>query len=85
MIIGLKVASLEVIPDGLTGRHFSSETFTKFVAKGQMPGAVIDIWSMIWSRDGELKRKYSYDFEVYGDKSQKGADSEVSIYVATRP
>jgi predicted transcriptional regulator YdeE len=49
-----------------------------------MPKAIMDTWSDIWNRDKELQRKYSYDFEVYGEKSQKGENSEVPIYVSTK-
>jgi predicted transcriptional regulator YdeE len=47
-----------------------------------MPQAVIDTWMDIWKRDKELKRKYSYDFEVHGAKSQNGEGSEVEIFIA---
>jgi predicted transcriptional regulator YdeE len=81
-IIGLRVSSLEIVPTGLIGRQFPSGTFQKFIAKGAMPQAVIDTWMDIWKRDKELKRKYSYDFEVHGAKSQNGVESEVEIYIA---
>ncbi len=82
-IIGMSVTGLDNIPEGLIGRQFDAENFTKFTAKGQMPQAVIDIWADIWGRDKELRRKYSYDFEVYNDNSQKEENSEVEIYIAT--
>lgn len=81
-IIGLKVESLDSIPDGLIGREFKGGKFQKFVAKGQMPNAVIETWKEIWEIDSELNRKYTADFEVYGDKSQNGEDSKVEIYIA---
>jgi predicted transcriptional regulator YdeE len=83
-IIGLQVNSLEVIPEGLIGREFHTDTFTKFIAKGQMPKAIIDLWANIWQQDNELNRKYSYDFELYGNKCQNGDNSEVEIYIATK-
>ena len=49
-----------------------------------MPNAVVNTWLEIWHKDKELKRKYSYDFEVYGAKSQNGENSEVEIYIATQ-
>jgi predicted transcriptional regulator YdeE len=82
-VLGLKVDSLDNIPVGLVGRDFSSESFVKFIAKGEMPDAVVETWKEIWSNDKTLNRKYSYDFEVYDEKSQNGIDSEVSIYIAT--
>ncbi|ADQ81473.1 effector binding domain-containing protein [Riemerella anatipestifer] len=83
-IIGVPVSTLNEIPNGLVGREFEAENFQKFVAKGEMPNAVINTWIDIWNRDEELNRKYTYDFEVYGGNSQKGQDSEVEIYIATK-
>ncbi len=83
-ILGFKVSSLDNIPDGLIGREFESDSFAKFIAKGEMPNAVVETWKEIWSKDASLNRKYTYDFEVYGEKSQNGIDSEVEIYIATK-
>lgn len=83
-IIGIQVESLENIPTGLIGRQFPSDNFVKFTAKGPMPKAIVDVWTDIWKRDKELNRKYTYDFEVYGEKSQNGENSEVEIYIATK-
>ncbi|MFN8399628.1 MAG: GyrI-like domain-containing protein [Anaerolineales bacterium] len=82
-IIGVQVSSLDTIPSGLIGRHFPTETFEVFTAQGPMPQAVMDAWLNIWQRDHELGRKYTYDFELYGERSQNGANSEVPIYLAT--
>lgn len=83
-IIGVPVTTLGEIPDGLIGREFQSENFQKFTAKGKMPKAVADTWIDIWQRDKELNRNYSYDFEVYGEKSQNGEESEVEIFIAIK-
>ena len=82
-IIGLKVSSLDNIPDGLTGRQFTGDNFKIFTAKGEMPTAVIKTWIAIWEKDTDLQRKYTFDFEVYGAKSQNGDNPEVNIYIAT--
>ncbi len=71
-IIGIAVSTLDEIPNGLIGREFQAENFQKFIAKGEMPNAVVNTWIDIWQKDKELNRKYSYDFEVYGTKSQNG-------------
>lgn len=83
-IIGVPVSTLDEIPNGLIGREFQGENFQKFIAKGKMPNAVVDTWLAIWQKDKELNRKYTYDFEVYGEKSQNGANSEVEIFIATK-
>src|SRR5665647_1210869 len=83
-IIGVQVSCLENIPAGLIGRQFPSDNFVKYTAKGLMPEAVAKTWTTIWERDKELNRKYTYDFEVYGEKSQNGENSEVEIYIASK-
>lgn len=81
-LIGFRVDSLETIPEGLTGREFDGGTYRKFVAKGSMPDAIVETWKKIWSEDKQLNRRYTADFEVYGDKCQNGDQSEVEIFLA---
>ncbi|SFB73651.1 Predicted transcriptional regulator YdeE, contains AraC-type DNA-binding domain [Flexibacter flexilis DSM 6793] len=81
-VLGMKVSSLDHVPEGLVGRHFPAEKFQVFVAKGAMPQAVVNTWIEIWGKDSVLGRKYTYDFEVYGAKSQNGENSEVEIFIA---
>ncbi|WP_116772392.1 GyrI-like domain-containing protein [Maribacter litoralis] len=82
-IIGQRVSSLDKVPNELIGREFNGGKYQKFVAKGQMPNAVVESWQAIWAKDKELNRKYTADFEVYGEKSQNGEESEVEIFIAT--
>lgn len=82
-IIGQRVSSLDKVPNELIGREFNGGKYQKFVAKGQMPNAVVESWQEIWAKDKELNRKYTADFEVYGEKSQNGEKSEVEIFIAT--
>lgn len=81
-IIGLQVSTLDKIPKGLIGREFKPDNFLKITAKGEMPKAVLDSWIDIWKKENQLNRKYTYDFEVYGEKSQNGENSEVEIYLS---
>ena len=83
-IIGVPVSTLEEIPSGLIGREFEADNFQKFVAKGEMTSAVLYTWIDIWQRDKELNRKCSYDFELYGENSNNGSQSEVEIFVAVK-
>ena len=82
-IIGHKVANLDNIPDGFLGKEFKGGTYSKFIAKGKMPDAIINIWGEIWKKDKELHRRYTVDFEVYGPASQNGENSEVTVFIAT--
>lgn len=82
-IIGLKVNTLENIPEGMMGREFTGGNYTKVLVKGLMPDAIIQAWQKVWDADKELNRKYTADFEVYGPNFQNGAESEMDIYIAT--
>lgn len=82
-IIGQKVSSFDRVPNELIAREFSGGKYRKFVAKGQMPNAVVKAWQEIWAKDNELNRKYTADFEVYRENSQNGEKSEVEIFIAT--
>lgn len=82
-LLGLKVNSLESIPEGLTGREFEGGNFQTFLAKGELPQAIIDTWQEIWEQDKALNRTYTYDYELYDHRSRRGDESEVSIFIAT--
>jgi predicted transcriptional regulator YdeE len=81
-LIGMKTDSLNEIPVGLIGREFSEAEYKKFVATGKIPEAVVETWMEIWSKDKELNRSYTADFEIYGPASQQGDNSEVEIFIA---
>ncbi|WP_057937047.1 GyrI-like domain-containing protein [Algoriphagus resistens] len=83
-LIGYEVNNLNKIAEGLVGREFDGGKYNKFVAKGIMPEAVVNSWKEIWAKDGELNRKYSADFEIYGPKCQLGDASEVEIFIAVK-
>nr|WP_294861369.1 GyrI-like domain-containing protein [uncultured Fluviicola sp.] len=81
-VLGLKVTSLDQIPTGLIGREFEDGNFQSFLAKGGLPEAIVDTWHTIWNQDETLNRSYTYDYEVYDDRSRLGEESEVDIYIA---
>lgn len=83
-LIGMKVSSLDQIPDGLTGREFPGGNFQSFLAKGSLPEAIVETWQDIWNQDETLNRSYTYDYEVYDDRSRLGEESEVDIYIAKK-
>ncbi|WP_029287457.1 GyrI-like domain-containing protein [Pedobacter sp. R20-19] len=83
-IIGHRVSALDIIPDGLTGLEVKNEKLLRYIAKGEMPNAVVETWKEIWANDIALYRTYHADFEVYGEKSQQSGDSEVEIYIGVR-
>jgi len=82
-ILGCKVKNLDSVPDGMIAKTFTGGKYTKFVSKGDLTkGVVYKEWLKIWNTD--LDRKYSADFEVYGEKAQDPSNAEVSIFVAIK-
>ncbi len=81
-MIGCKVESTDHIPEGLVGKEIPSGKFIKFVARGEMPKAVMNTWMEIWDQDHVLKRKYTADYEIYGKSSYIPENPEVEIYIA---
>lgn len=81
-ILGMQVSSLDNIPEGMTGREFPGGNFQSFLAKGNLPEAIVETWQDIWDQDDTLNRSYTYDYEVYDDRSRLGEASEVAIYIA---
>lgn len=82
--IGCKVDSIEEIPDGLVSKTIPAAKYLVFTGKGKVFDEVVKIWQYVWSKDAELNRAYTGDFEVYGEKTQNPEDGEVEVYIATQ-
>ena len=81
-ILGCAVESLDQIPEGMTGVTITGGNYTKHLAKGNLlKGAVYEAWNYIWNAG--WNRKFTADFEVYGEKAQNPEDAEVAIFIAT--
>lgn len=82
-IIGCRVSSLNIVPEGMVGRSFDGGTYTKFVSKGDLTkDAVYNTWKEIWNTD--LNRTYKADFDVYGEKAQHPTNGEIDIFVGIK-
>ncbi|MEI6865608.1 GyrI-like domain-containing protein [Flavicella sp.] len=81
VIIGYQVASLDSIPGEFTVKVVPESNYKKFTAKGDLTkDAVINTWMEIWKKD--LKRTYTTDIEIYGEKAINPADGEAEIFIA---
>jgi len=81
IIIGCKVKNLDSIPEGLIGKSFSKGQYLIFTAKGKLSdGIIYKEWEKIWNSG--IKRKYTADFEMYGEKAKDPEDAEIDIYIA---
>lgn len=82
-ILGCRVSSLDNVPEGMVALSFDGGIYAEFVSKGDMnQGVVYNTWLEIWEAD--LDRKFTADFEVYGEKAQNPANIEVPIFVAVK-
>ncbi|AWX44031.1 hypothetical protein HME9304_01031 [Flagellimonas maritima] len=81
LVIGYNVASLNNIPEDMTVKIIPPANYKKFIAKGNLTkDAVINTWTEIWNTD--LKRTYTADMEIYGEKAVNPTKGEAEILVA---
>ena len=82
-VLGCKVSTLATIPQGMLGKSFDANTYEKIPVKGDLTQNVIyNAWLKIW--DMNLDRKYSVDFEVFGEKAQNPQNAEVDIFISLK-
>ena len=79
--IGCKVEDSTEAPEGMTSLSIPGGDYTRLIATGQMPDCVAGKWREIWGSD--IERRYTYDFEVYGDKSKDWKNAEVDILISS--
>lgn len=83
IVVGCNVNKLDNIPEDLTVKIIPEAQYTQFVAKGDLTkDAVINTWMEIWKTD--LKRAYTTDLEIYGDKAIDPTNGEAEILIATQ-
>ena len=78
--IGCRVSADGPVLEGLSSIFIPTQSYQKFVARGKMPDCVTDTWKRIW--DTDLDRAYTFDFEVYDQRGQDGANAEVDLFIA---
>ncbi len=77
VIIGCKSTALNGIPEGLTIRSFPGGEYHHRTTR---PDTIVEEWQKIWAAN--LPRKFTADFEVYGERSQDPENPEVDIFIA---
>lgn len=83
VIIGLRVSSLEDVPEGFVAITIEKTVYQKFVSKGKMPEAVFNTWMEIW-QDKALDRAYKADFTIHGKKYYDGDNAEVETFISVK-
>ena len=81
-MIGCEVTDGTEAPEGLRKVTISKANYRKFLAKGKMPDCIGEVWYKIW--DTKLDRAYTFDFEIYGEKSQNWDNAEVEVFIGVK-
>lgn len=82
-ILCCKVENLDVIPKGMIGKSLEGGNYVKLTAKGDLTkGLIVNQWLKIWEMG--LDRKFTADFEVFGEKAQNPNDAEIDFLIAVR-
>jgi predicted transcriptional regulator YdeE len=78
--IGVKVKPGTGAPHGLEKMSIPKASYQKIVAKGKMPDCIAHAWKEIWN--STMARAYTFDFEIYDDRSKDWSKAEVDIFVS---
>ena len=79
-IVGCKVSSLNDIPTGLIGKTIPDSKYQVYRSTGKLSISLSKTWEGIWNTD--LNRRYSADFDIYGEKARDYENGLVDTYVA---
>lgn len=80
-LIGCRVSDLTQIPEGMVGKSFEGGNYASITATGDLTkGLIVDQWKQIWEMD--LQRRFTADFERFGEKAQNPANAAVDFFVA---
>jgi len=78
--IGCKVSNETPVPETMDSLIIPKGEYQKIIARGKMPNCVTDTWKEIWQSD--IDRSYTFDFEVYDERSKDWNDAEIDIFIS---
>lgn len=87
LLIGAKVKPGTQVPEGMEILNIPTQNYSQFKTKvGEMPGIIFEMWKEIWdlTERSELKRKYSYDLEVYGKNAANPKSAQVDLFISVK-
>lgn len=83
LVIGCPVQFIDTLPDGMVSKFIPEGSYAAFSAVGDYPKSLIETWGEIWQQK-DLKRTYTGDYEVYGDKFTSGFPQQVDVFIAVQ-
>lgn len=79
--LGCRVASLQDIPEGLTGKVIDGGRYSRSTVKGRIEDGIVFLeWMKIWHY--KWPRAYKADFELYSERARDAEDAEIDIFVS---
>jgi predicted transcriptional regulator YdeE len=87
LLIGVRVNSTENVPAGMVAKHVIAEDRMLFTTKqGPLAQVVVGEWQNIWDMEnqGELRRSYTCDYELYDERSYDPAHAVVEIHIGVK-
>ncbi len=82
-VIGCQVSSIDEIPEGMVAKNLPASSYAIFRAVGEYPQSLLETWGFIWQQS-QLRRTYTGDYEIYGEKFTSGLSKEVEVFVAVQ-
>jgi len=83
VLLGMKVSSLENIPEGMTGMSFSGGNYQSYQVTGNLAENIVyDAWLKIWEEP--IERAYTADLEVYDASKPNPSNTAVDIHIAIK-
>jgi predicted transcriptional regulator YdeE len=79
-LLGCKVATLQIIPQGFAGITINGATYQVYKSVGKLPDSVLATWNHIWQTP--IARNYVADFDLYSDNAQDPNYTEVMTFVS---
>lgn len=87
LLIGVRVTSTENIPAGMIAKHVDAENRVLFTTdQGPRTQVVVGEWQKIWDAEiqGKLSRSYTFDYELYDERSYDPANAIAEIHIGAK-
>ncbi len=80
LLAGCEVTLVGDIPADLVVKRVPAAKYAVFEITGKFPDQLMKVWKWIW--EGNLRRTYTGDFEIYQLGFDAGENTDIHLYVA---
>jgi predicted transcriptional regulator YdeE len=87
LLLGFKVNENVQPPDGMTAVNIPPQECGVFTSDhGEVHEIIFKTWKNIWdlTEKKEIERKFTYDFELYGERAANPKSAQVEIFISVR-